>query len=543
MLPSKFLSKYPGVVFMILLVIIHIVYARHLFRPGMFQTHDGELHTARIAAYSKAFADIHIPPRWAGDLNYGYGTPALIFHYPLPGYIGSALHAFGFSYEHSFKLLLGAAFILSSIGFFLWMRTFFSPLTSFASTLFYGLAPYHFLDLYVRGAIGELFAFVFIPFVFFCIEQVKKNRHVFVYAAGISYAFLILSHNIFSLVVSPVVLLYAFARLKGIKHGFLYTVCIIVIGLACSAYFWIPALFEQRFTHSTLFIGTKYKNHFVSLYSLLTSPWGFGPDVNSPGGLSPQIGILPLLAAIAGIVWGRPKKLLWLYGGAITALAVSIFFSTPISAFAWQLLPFISTFEFPWRFTALSSLSCAVLAAFFLHRTKYPVVTTGIIGVLLATSIQFANVSSMVSKMDSYYESFEGSTDFGAATPVWTAGDPSAYPKEPVTLFGGEGTITNFIKSSARHSFEIVTTQDVTLVDNTLYFPGWKVFIDGVKTPIEFQNQLHRGLITFAVPGGNHTVDVVFTDSPVRLVSNVISGTGVIAMVVLFGLSLRKKNV
>lgn len=534
MLRSLLLNKHPTAFFVTLLLIIHMLYAGLLAGPGMFHTHDGELHTARIGAYSTAFKELHIPPRWAGYLNYGYGTPALIFHYPFPGYIGSVFHGLGFTFRDSYKLILFISFTVSAVGFFLWMKTFFSPPVSFAASLFYGLAPYRFLDLYVRGAQGELFAFVFIPFIFFFIEQVRQNRNILpVVSGGITYALLILSHNIFSLVFSPVFVLYAFIRVRERKHGLILFGLLLLIGLVCSAFFWIPALAEQRYTLSTMLIGKKYMDHFVTLQMLFTSSWGFGPDVNIEGGLSPQIGLLHSLIAIAGIVLCvKEKKLRWLYAGATVFLLISVFLSTSYSSLLWTRIPLLSMFEFPWRFTAISGISVAIISALLLQKVNRIYVTYGLALVLLVTSIQFVKTSGFERKPDSYYLSYEGSTDFGAATPVWTAGDPFTYPRHPVETIG-EGTVTNYRKESARHSFDITAAEDVTIIDNTLYFPGWKVFVDGVKTPIEFQNVNHRGLITFAVPSGSHSIDVVFTESPVRFVSDLISATGIIAIILL----------
>lgn len=533
MLPLKRIKENPNIYLIGILLLIHVVYARLLFHPGMHKTHDGELHTARIAAYNKAFSDLHIPPRWAGFLNYGYGTP-LVFHYPLPNYIGSALHVIGISYELSFKMLLGISFVVASVGFYLWMTTFFPTEISLTSAIAYGLAPYKFLDLYVRGAVGELFAFVFIPFILFFIEKVRKKKFIYIYIAGITYAMLIISHSIFSLIATPVLLLYSLWRLRENEQGFNNAIAIILIGLTVSAFFWIPALAEQKYTNSDVFIGSKYTSHFVRPLSLVFSEWGYGPDVNSPGGLSPQIGIVLILLAAGGlIVRVKETSMKWLYYGAVTLFFLSVFFSTQYSSIFWSILPFISKFEFPWRFTAFSSFSAAIIGAFALNSMKNKYLPWIFILLLLISGNQFVKVSGYESKNDTLYESFEGSTDFGAATPVWTAGDPSDYPEKPIVIFGEDGEITNFIKSSARQSFTVQVNKEATVLANTLYFPGWKAFVDGKKTPIEFQNQLHRGLITFTVPSGKHSVDIVFTESPVRFLSNVISSAALIALTLL----------
>src|SRR5476649_801257 len=92
-----------------LLVVIVALFLFPLFRSGLYQSHDGEVHVARFASYFQAFHDGQLIPRWSGNLNYGYGAPVFIFYYPLPGYLASALHLFGIGWESVYKLIIGVA--------------------------------------------------------------------------------------------------------------------------------------------------------------------------------------------------------------------------------------------------------------------------------------------------------------------------------------------------------------------------------------------------------------------------------------------------
>ncbi|MCX8008937.1 MAG: hypothetical protein N3A54_04535, partial [Patescibacteria group bacterium] len=115
----------------LLLIIIHAIFLHPFLKPGMYVTHDGEAQMARFTAYKKAFMDFHIPPRWAGDLNYGYGVPVLNFYYPLPGYIATLLLIFGISHEATLKILFLLAFLASPIGMFLLISRFASKKSAF----------------------------------------------------------------------------------------------------------------------------------------------------------------------------------------------------------------------------------------------------------------------------------------------------------------------------------------------------------------------------------------------------------------------------
>src|SRR3989339_786043 len=68
-------------------------------------THDGADHVARIANFFQGLSEGVIIPRWASNLNWGYGHPILMFLYPLSSYIGSFFHTLGFSFVSSVNLV------------------------------------------------------------------------------------------------------------------------------------------------------------------------------------------------------------------------------------------------------------------------------------------------------------------------------------------------------------------------------------------------------------------------------------------------------
>jgi uncharacterized membrane protein YfhO len=125
---------------------------------------------------------------------------------------------------------------------------------------------------------------------------------------------------------------------------------------------------------------------------------------------------------------------------------------------------------------------------------------------------------------DNYFENYTGTTTwFGENNTIWTAGEAREKAKNPIEIIEGNAKISSLDKQSNRHKFRIVSNDKIKIVDNTVYFPGWQVFIDDKKTEIEFQNPKYRGLITFPVPQGNHEIKVIFKESKVRFFSDILS--------------------
>ena len=82
-------------VFILLIIILSIIPVFSLLNPGLPITHDGQDHVARIANFYQNLTEGNIIPRWAGNLNWGYGHPILEFLYPLPSYFASVFSLFG----------------------------------------------------------------------------------------------------------------------------------------------------------------------------------------------------------------------------------------------------------------------------------------------------------------------------------------------------------------------------------------------------------------------------------------------------------------
>ena len=154
----------PNFLAIIALLLLSIPALKNLAIGGFYTNHDGETHTARIAAYYQAIADRQFPPRFAGNFYNGLGSPIFVYIYPLPYLLGSVIHFFGFSFTDSFEILMALGFISSALFSYLWLKEVFkSEKAAFLGSLFYVWVPYRFLLIYVRGSISELLAYTLFP--------------------------------------------------------------------------------------------------------------------------------------------------------------------------------------------------------------------------------------------------------------------------------------------------------------------------------------------------------------------------------------------
>lgn len=519
------------------------IYSLPLYHSGLFVAHDNVPQIVRIAERFQAIADGQFPVRWAGGLNYNFGNPGFIFFYSLSGYATILAYLIGFDLQDSYKLLIGATFILAPISFYFWSSKIFSKKSAFIASLFYGLAPYSFLDTFVRGHLGESLALVFPPLILFFVERnIKKVSITNIILGGVAYFLLILSHSILSFVFSFIIFGYILVRSFKIKNVLFSNISMLIIGLGLSSYFWIPALLEAKYINSKVFLSDWYKDHFINFIDLIYSRWGFGSNINSYNGLSAQIGPLHFLFSILCIplfIFKKVKNkfiiLFW-----IIVLSCGIFLSTQLSDFLWARFHMLQQFQFPWRLTSISFFAASVLTGYFFDNIPNKKIYIVSLLLLLYLAIPMTKIPGYVTNADSFYFNYPGTAAYhNEATTIWVEGDAYEYPKNPAEIISGEGIIKDYKRKSQVHFYSIYAKTNVRILDNTVYFPGWRVMVDGDKIPIQFQDVNHRGLITFDLNKGSHNVMVKFGESPIRFAADII--TILFIFLILIIVVFRKK--
>lgn len=95
-----------------------------LFHPGFFPMHDDE-QIARLYELHQALSGGQFPPRWVGNLGFGYGYPFYNFYPPLVYYLGEIFYLLGFSLITSTKIVVGLGFVLSGVFIYFLAKEFF----------------------------------------------------------------------------------------------------------------------------------------------------------------------------------------------------------------------------------------------------------------------------------------------------------------------------------------------------------------------------------------------------------------------------------
>lgn len=523
----------------------------NLLNAGLPPTHDGEYHVIRFYEFDKVLRSGTLYPRWAQDLNKGYGVPLFNYVYPLPNYIASLFHAFGISFIDAFKLNMFVAALVGAIASYLWVRMFWGELGGIVASVFYTFSPYHFLDIFIRGSVGEVWALALFPlFLWSVTKYIKEKNRFFVPTGAISLTLIIFSHNILALMFFPFALSYMvlliYQERKNQKYLILNTLYIILLSLGLSAIFWLPALLERNFV-----TGLQIHNieeHFPELYQLLFPSWGSGfSALDLQNQMSFQMGLANLVAIVTVLIivlfFPSQRKsasvMLWFF---LSWFFLLLFFMLKISLPLWKAIPLLSYSQFPWRLLALEILIVSFLAGNLLVRWKslYFAILFSLFAIFL--SIQYAKPAYYLMRDDTYYITKPNFID-GTNTPgdifntIWMNRNLRRQ-KEKFKIVSGSGEVRVRSIKATSYKVEVSAKQELVLLVHTAYFPGWQAFTDGKKTSIEVNSD---GLIQFRLEKGIHAVELKFLNTPVRNIATTISFSSLFLLVSLLAKPLRAR--
>lgn len=490
---------------------------RALFAPGFLPTHDGEYHLIRFYEFATMLSAGYLFPRWAPNLNSGYGVPLFNFHYPFPNYFGAVYHFLGVSYPDAVKLVLATGYLTAVVCCFVWLSKLFDKKSATVGTIVFSFIPYWFVDIYVRGAVGEVLGLMWVMLAFASVERGWKI------VTSVSIGLLIISHNIMAFLFLPVLLVYIFYRNRSFIVSF-------VIGIGLAAYFWIPALFERRYV--TGLNSVNVVDHFPDLAQLLVPVWGtgFSEAGNPRGEMSFQIGLVSLLvlAVIALMFIPKDKK-----EDKIKKRMAIGFFSLCLGAFfllqegsigVWQLFPILSNIQYPWRLLSFFLPSIGFLTAWIISRSRFRLTWVILAFFSIVSVWSYTKPVIYAPRSDSYYLSrlnfTDGTSSLGNSfSTIWSPWKKTR-PRQKIEIIHGDAVANGLTASPVDYAFSVVSSTISRIRVNTLYYPGWTVLVNNKKTPIDYAS---GGIIQFDILPGASTVNVFFTETPLRKLADAVS--------------------
>jgi hypothetical protein len=512
------------------------------------------------------------PARWMPDAAYGLGYPFFNFYASLPYYLAALFKLGGLGFIWSIKLTQSFGFIAAAASMYLLAkRLFHRDASAILAALAYTYAPYHLVNIYVRGdALSEFYAFAFYPLIFWALLRLRDSLSATNIAlVALAYGGLMLTHNISALIFSPFVVLwvivYGFSFPENKRPAIsylLYAISGIALGLAISAWYWLPALLEGKYAqleHQTTGY-LNYSNHFRGLDLVQSSPL-FDYAIKAgrtPFAMGLAQAVLALLGAAAIVAWWvkrrRPEAQSAFF---VAGLGLSTFLITPLSRPLWDHVPLLPFVQFPWRFLSVQAFFASLVIGYLAQRLPRPRLLACIVGaVLLATSmlglkpeylpIGEADVTVERLMLYEYFTANIGTTVRHEYLPRWVVPRPytsevllRSGEKPPPLVMGGEVKAAELVwrKPTAEGWSFDVTSPQASLAFHTYYFPGWRAYVDG--QPREVRPVENLGYIGLDLDQGEHQVVLRLERTPLRALAE---GLSLAAALAVIGLLIAKRQ-
>ncbi len=573
-----------------------------LLKGSLPQTADGIIHLYRLVELDNLFQQGVLFSRWAPDLVYGLGLPLFNFYAPLSYYLAEILHLLGLSLVHALKAAFCLAILGSGATMYLYVRDVFGEIPAIVAAVAYIYAPYQLYDSFFRGILPEILVLALFPIVMWSFRRLTRlgdRRYIVIGALGL--AALPLTHTTSTLIFFPLLVAYVVALLLfrrdrrptggppptnsegqianagaqvgvwGLGLGIFGVVSALVLGLALSAFFTLPAILERQWIQIERGLippNLDYHHHFLSLAEVLSPPQPIDTGRMNPA-VPRSLGLVPTIAAIAAIPGLRQKKeeqkIHILFFALV--LVASVAMMLPCSVVLWDRVPSLAYLQFPFRWLGPASFAVAVLAGASVSMLSHGDSLTSPRFLVSAILLTLLVLSALPMLYPGYQQPLPanpslsemmdmerrmgavGTTATGEYLPIWVEWVPPESLLEPMYRAGlplkrldtstwPEGSIVLEEEYTPTGGWITVQlTKIVRVFFDIHYFPGWRAYVDGEEVPIEpTQGQ---GRISFIVPAGEHAIRLQFEELPLRVAADVIS---IISLLVLLSIAVYRSN-
>jgi hypothetical protein len=559
------------------LLLLALLAAAPLWGPGLLNTRgggDSPFNLLRVHQMAVNLRAGVFPVRWMPDAAYGLGYPFFSYYAALPYYLAAGCTLIGLDILSAIKLTQTLFFAAAALSMYGWARrTLHSQAGAWLAAAAYTLAPYHLVNVYVRGdSLSEFAAFAFYPLILWGLDLLAERPSLrAAIVPALAYAGLIVTHNLSAFVFSPFILLYvAILVWRTREQRRWLTAASAAVALAFGAlltvWYWLPTLAETGevqltaqtsgyFAYDRHFRGTDLvQSRFIFDYYTINPehPTAFA----AMGSVQAALALAGVIVAISTLCfrWRARRDEnsshhlgldIWNFIFPLIGLLVTTWLITPLSRPVWDHLSPLQMIQFPWRILSVQAVFAGVLMGMvtvpIAHRAQWAWIAAAALAIIMALSSlaglrpEFLSISAeeVTTHRLQLYELFTG--NIGSTiryeylprdvVPRPYTGpaliDPSA-PPSPIPLSGELITAAETSHKPTRRTWTVTAGDSgVELALPLYYWPGWRATVDG--TPVPVWPTPDSGYLTLPIPVGEHAVDVWLGRTPIRLVAELVS--------------------
>ena len=553
------------------LVLVMLVVSLPLVGGRVLAGHDIVTYLIYAQQTATNLEEGEVFPAWGGGFNAGYGSPALLFYPPLTSYVNAIPVLGGIPVIFGVGALALLAHLLSGLALFGWLRSAGLGRSALPAAVVYMVAPYRFVDLYLRSALSEHWAFVWPPLILWVAASRRLSRPMQIALMALLVAALLLTNLPMAVLFGiALAIWYSFSRrLSGMR---LPIVVGVGLGFAVAAFALVPQALSSSFFDTERYYGAAAGRFRPSANTLFSG--GFGVwNLNT---LFSLVLVLTCVLALTaywslGRAERRDRGARLAILGAVAGVVIA---SGPMGSI-WDVLPVFSKLQFPWRVSAVMTLAVALLVARLEPRRAWMIV---IVTAVVAAPFSGWNRTAPASTfLRSQPPPTEPGTVFPDPFTAWQAGsggwywrhenlaEPWLLPKNQrpflfPDLAGVPAVELDLIRSrpaaipdqpaalirviewgQVRRTLEVASPDGGVLLWRMIPFPEMRVTVDGRE--VGLSEDTVTGLLSNHVPAGEHVVGWTWRPFPALWWARGVSLAGLIvslALLLMAGVERRR---
>lgn len=358
-------SKYKKIAFILLLTIISSIPV-FFHNQAIVQGHDLNFHLKRILGVVDNINILKSNPIYYNYLNhFGYGNG--LFYPDIFLYIPALIYKMGLSIIDSYKIFI----ILINFFSILSIRTCIKKITKNDKStkigmILYAISSYRFTDMYLRAAIGENLAFIFLPLVILGLYKIFYENHKEGYYLSIGLIGLMLSHVITTYLIIYIIIVFSIINYKCLKDKKRLKELIIhiVFSMLITSFFWMPMIEQMLIDKFNFNANIEIFENCVPLPFLLLDIQIELPNRWIPSG----IGLIYFIIIPLFIKTKEKNKFI----NSICIIGISAILLSSIKIL-WKiplLYKLLSIIQFPWRLYSLATICFIIVTCYILDKIK-----------------------------------------------------------------------------------------------------------------------------------------------------------------------------
>ena len=550
--------------FAIILLFTVLLMFPYLLHSSLAIEHDTFFHVSRIAQYAEAIQQGQLLPAIYPLENGGYGYGSPLFYCDVFLFIPAVLHNIGMALVDTYKLTIFFASLLAGITMYMLASKFTERssirLLAVAAYLF---SNYHITDIYVRGALGEIFALIGIPLILSGLYEIFETNKKYTSSYFFGLVIMVLSHNLSFLLCFILVIIISILYLPKCSLQ-RYKVLLLESMLAClaTAFYTLPMIEQlksQLFYLNYYASSSQLEKHAMAFWQFFTNKTIFGlsgNQYNSSNAMVVNIGLFLTIAPISYLFIPKKEREKFLECMLILGVVNLIL---PVKILPWKYMWFFRVLQFPWRLNMLALPLLCIPAVIGIEHISYkfrylPICLTLLLNLEAIYHLYPATKRTFVMEhnttwqevsdgklIDPYYSAQYKRVELAGGDYLpYCSPDFRSYPQTVQTITGNTITVGKFT-SYGNYQFSI--TQAQTVILPITYYKGY--IVRNIKTNEILQTFLsENGLVCVNIPTQG-TYVCHYENTSLRKYSIIISSCTfiiLVAFLIIHGKSNRKKS-